>query len=168
MLPDKLNETLASHRQWLANGGGIRADLSGANLRGADLSGANLRGADLRGAILSDANLSGANLRGAILPHVQIPSGDLIVFKKLNGGHIATLRIASHVKRTASLVGRKCRAESAEVMAITPHVQSCESERGATYTVGEHVYPDCYDDDIRVECTHGIHFFLTLEEAMEW
>ena len=36
-----------------------RANLSGANLRGADLSDANLSDADLRGAGLRDANLSG-------------------------------------------------------------------------------------------------------------
>jgi len=40
--------------------------------------------------------------------------------------------------------------------------------RGLEYRVGELVYPDSYDPDIRVECTHGIHFFLTREEAESW
>ena len=44
-----------------------RADLRGANLRGADLSGAYLRGADLSGADLREADLSGADLTGADL-----------------------------------------------------------------------------------------------------
>ena len=44
-----------------------RADISGANLRGAYLSEANLSGANLSGADLCDADLRGANLSGADL-----------------------------------------------------------------------------------------------------
>jgi len=44
-----------------------RADLGGADLRGADLGGADLGGADLRGADLGGADLGGAYLRGADL-----------------------------------------------------------------------------------------------------
>ena len=47
--------------------GGERANLSGADLRGAYLLRANLRGADLRGANLWRANLRGADLCGADL-----------------------------------------------------------------------------------------------------
>ena len=36
------------------------------------------------------------------------------------------------------------------------------------YRVGKTVESDSYDDDIRVECSHGIHFFLTRKEAEEW
>jgi hypothetical protein len=36
------------------------------------------------------------------------------------------------------------------------------------YTQGAMVYPDKYDDDIRIECTHGIHFFITKREAEEY
>jgi uncharacterized protein YjbI with pentapeptide repeats len=55
---------------WGANlrGANLReANLWGANLRGANLWGADLRGADLRGANLWEADLRGANLRGAKL-----------------------------------------------------------------------------------------------------
>ena len=80
MTAEKLAEILENHKKWLANDGGFRANLSGAdlsganlseadlrwaNLSGADLSGANLSEADLRWADLSGANLSGANLSGA-------------------------------------------------------------------------------------------------------
>lgn len=34
-----------------------------------------------------------------------------------------------------------------------------------TFNAGKIVRPDKYDSDPRVECTHGIHFFLTREEA---
>ena len=44
-----------------------KANLDGADLRGADLDGANLRGANLDGANLRGANLDDADLRGAYL-----------------------------------------------------------------------------------------------------
>ena len=78
-----LAETLKLHKKWL--GGekeGIRADLCGANLRGADLSGADLReadlsGADLSGADLREADLSGADLSGADLSEADLSGADL-------------------------------------------------------------------------------------------
>jgi len=62
--------------------GGVRADLSGADLRGAyliraDLSGADLRGANLLCADLRDADLSGADLSGADLIGADLRDADL-------------------------------------------------------------------------------------------
>ena len=62
MEQEKLNEIIASHGLWLQDKGGKRANLEGANLRGADLERANLRGADLREADLERAYLEGADL----------------------------------------------------------------------------------------------------------
>ena len=138
---------------------------------GANLSDADLSGADLRGASLSGANLSGAYLRDAKnikLPHFQIPQeGELIVWKKLAGGQICKLRIPPEAKRTASVIGRKCRAEFVEV--LEGEGTSWRAGRDALeYAPGEIVRPDKYDDSPLVECTSGIHFFLTREEAEEW
>ncbi len=36
------------------------------------------------------------------------------------------------------------------------------------YRVGESVEVEGYNPDIRVECTTGIHFFMTLDEAVEY
>ena len=58
----ELKMILDTHANWLADGGGTRADLRFANLSDANLSDANLRCADLRFANLSNANLSNANL----------------------------------------------------------------------------------------------------------
>lgn len=126
----------------------------------------NLCGADLSGAGLSRANLSGANLDEAKLPRFQIPQeGELIVYKKLWGGNIAKLRVPPSARRTATPVGRKCRAEFVEVL----EGEGISRHDGKTvYRPGAVVRPDKYDDDIRVECTHGIHFFLTREEAEEY
>ncbi len=36
------------------------------------------------------------------------------------------------------------------------------------YEEGKEVRADSYDDDWRVECSHGIHWFLTRKEAEDW
>jgi hypothetical protein len=36
------------------------------------------------------------------------------------------------------------------------------------YKAGEIIHPDKFDDDIRVECANGIHFFITRREAEEY
>ena len=150
------------------------ADLSGANLRGADLRVANLSGADLIRANLSNADLSNAdlrvaNLRGARLPYFQIPQQGTLTVWKVASGKLIKLLIPAKAKRTASLVGRKCRAEYAKVLWIEggePVGSSYDSR--TVYAVGKMIKPDSYDDDIRIECSNGIHFFLTKEEAEGW
>jgi hypothetical protein len=147
------------------------ANLSEANLSGADLSGANLSEANLSRANLSRANLSGANLSGANLykvklPHFQIcpEEGDFIAWKKVNGGVLKIL-VPAEAKRTSSLVGRKCRAEFVKVL----EGEGVSKHDGKTlYKAVGTVYPDRYDDDIRIECTSGIHFFMTRREAEEY
>ena len=148
------------------------ADLRRANLRGADLRRANLRDADLRGADLRRANLCDADLRDADLSDSKLPKFQitpkgyaLYGFKKVSGSKVITLLIPAEANRTASLVGRKCRAEYVVVVdgeGVSKHDGKTE------YKVGQTVYPDKYDPDIRVECTSGIHFFLTPEEAQEY
>ena len=78
MTQEKLNEILAAHKLWLDDkGGGIRANLRGADLRWANLSVADLSRANLSGADLSGANLSGANLRGADLRWANLSVANL-------------------------------------------------------------------------------------------
>ena len=153
-----------------------RADLSGADLSRADLSRANLSRANLSGANLSEANLygadlSGANLIGATLPGYELPEGVLVVWKQLQCRDLAQLQILADTPRTASLVGRKCRAARAVVVRI-------ETRNGAPidhgwsqhdphfeYRVGETVCVSDYDGDPRIECAPGIHFFCSKREA---
>ena len=93
MINEELKKVIELHKKWLkGEENGVRANLSGADLRdanlsgaylsganlsGADLSGANLRGADLRGADLRCAYLSGANLSGANLRDANLSGADL-------------------------------------------------------------------------------------------
>ena len=162
MTKEELKLVLEDHLEWLNKVGGKKANLYGANLSKANLSGANLYGANL-----TEVNLTEANLTGAKLPHFQIcpEEGSFIGWKKLTGGVITKLLVPAEAKRTSTLVGRKCRAEWVEVLS------GCgwDKHKGKTeYVAGKSVYPDKYDDDIRVECTHGIHFFMTRKEAGEY
>ena len=148
-----------------------RAYLSGANLSGADLSGADLSGAYLSGADLSGADLSGAYLSGADLEKTYrtqfciVSEGDVIGWKKLANGSIAKLMIPKEAKRTNSIIGRKCRAEYVDVLEIFGE-SSVDKRTGKTiYETGKRVHPDGYDDSLIIECTNGIHFFITREEA---
>ena len=149
------------------------ANLRDANLCGANLCGANLRDANLRGANLRGANLCGANLCGANLRDVKnlvfqiIPAeGAFIGWKKLKDGVIAKLEIPADAKRNSTPIGRKNRAEFVRVLELFGAEEALSQHDGETvYRVGEIVRPDSYNDDIRLECTHGIHFFITRAEA---
>ena len=170
------------------------ADLSYADLRGADLSYANLRGANLRVADLRDANLSGANLsyadlRGADLSyakanertamyHLACPEeGAFIGFKKCNGAEecvLVKLEIPEDAKRSSATT-RKCRCSKAKVISITGIVTRQEyneafsqHDKKFVYRVGETVVPDSFDEDRWNECSNGIHFFITKQEAIDY
>ncbi|EKL0869944.1 pentapeptide repeat-containing protein [Salmonella enterica subsp. enterica serovar Mbandaka] len=74
-----LSKILEEHKVWITSmrESGSRADLCGADLRGADLCGADLRGADLCGADLRGADLRGADLCGADLRGADLCGADL-------------------------------------------------------------------------------------------
>ena len=158
------------------------ANLSDAYLSGADLRGADLSGADLRDAYLSGANLSGANLRGANLsgakeiPYVPLacPSdGAFIGWKKVHR-KLVKLEIPEDAQR-CSCTSQKCRCSKAKVLAIT----DCDgsnpideilntNETPLLYKVGEMVYPDSFDENRWNECSHGIHFFINKQDAINY
>ena len=168
------------------------ANLHGADLRDADLRGANLRGANLYDANLYDANLRGANLRDATLRDarnvdkvawdrntafypLQCPgTGSFIGYKKAIG-KIVMLEICADAKRS-SATSRKCRCSKAKVLSIT---NTDGSESGLAevasnysnefiYHVGEIVEAPDFDENRWNECTAGIHFFITREEAVKY
>src|SRR5208337_4353526 len=166
-----------------------RADLTGADLHGARLYGASLTRANLYRANLREANLYRADLTGADIREARfsayshIPeAGEFIGFKKIawrgyrqalrkDCDVIATLLIPSEARRTSCLISRKNRCEFAKVLSLSDgstEYQSCYNGLITVYKVGEMVYPDSYDDDIREDCSHGIHFFITRKEAEEY
>ena len=129
-----------------------------------NLSVANLSGADLSGAKLSGANLSGSDLKKLLSVRTILPEGDIIGWKKLQGGTICKLQIPAKAKRVGGLIGRKCRAEYAIVL----EGEGKGLHNGHTYKVGDTVKPDKYDPSPMVECSNGIHFFITKQEAEDY
>ena len=177
-----LSEILKKHSQWLlGEETGQRANLRGANLRGADLSGADLRNANLRGAVLNGAVLSGADLRGVNYDSftsffaLQCPEkGSFIAYKKARQ-HIVELKVTEDAKRSSATT-RKCRCSKAKVLSITNLDGSpCELQEIASsfdknfiYKIGEIVESENFDEDRWNECSTGIHFFITREEAVNY
>ena len=186
-----LPDILKNHERWLNHKeDGERANLSGANLSGANLnhsnlSGANLSGADLTGVNLGDSNLTDARLSGANLSGVeyntstpffalQCPEkGSFIGYKKARG-KIVELLITEDSKRS-SATSRKCRCSKAKVLSIT-NIDNTEEynkvasshDKSFIYKIGEIVEVKDFDEDRWNECSTGIHFFLTRDEAVRY
>ena len=159
------------------------ANLYGANLYGASLIGANLDGASLIGASLIGANLDGASLIGASLigatnipfiPFACPSDGAFIGWKKVQG-HLVKLEIPEDARR-CSATTQKCRCDKAKVLDITnletnesvPQIVNDSYSPAVTYTVGEMVYPDSFDENRWKGCSHGIHFFINKQDAINY
>ena len=170
------------------------ANLRGTNLRGAylddanhdnaNLSDANLSDAYLRGAYLNNANLSDANLRGASLSYaknipyipLQCPSdGAFVGWKKVNDVLIK-LEIPADAQRSSATTN-KCRCDKAKVLGFYDSLGVNELDmtelvndryEECKYVKGEMVYPDFFDEDRWNECSHGIHFFVNKQDAINY
>ena len=153
------------------------AYLKGAYLYGANLYGANLYGANLEGAYLNGAYLYGANLEGAKeIPYIPLacPSdGAFIGWKKVRG-KLVKLLIPEDARRSSATT-RKCRCDKAQVLAImdtdgsNPIDEILNDNRvELLYKVGETVYPDSFDENRWRECSHGIHFFINKQDAINY
>ena len=154
------------------------AYLSHAVLRYADLSYSDLWYAYLCYADLRYVNLSYADLKYAkelpFIPFNCPDTGAFIGWKKVND-YIIKLEIPEKAKR-CSATSRKCRCEFAKVLEIqnkdgtnsglTKILNTNEKE--LLYKVGKIVYPDSFDEDRWNECSHGIHFFINRQEAVDY
>ncbi len=178
MTKEQLNEILEKHKKWLNDEpGGERANLQDANLRGADL-----RGADLQGANLQEADLRGADFIPDYVCHICCPEeGSFVGFKQayavrncVQVGVIIKLEIPAEAKRS-SATNRKCRCNKAKVLSITDLQGTAEFQKAHSrydndfiYEVGKTVIVDDFDEDRWNECSTGIHFFITRNEAVNY
>ena len=182
MTKQELQTIIKNHKKWLNNEpGGKMADLSGADLSGEYLSGANLSMANLSGADLSGADLSGAylsdisyNENTAFYAMVCPEKGSFIGYKKASG-KIIELMITENAKRSSATT-RKCRCSEAVVLSITnvdgtnfdgEKVPSDYDEE-FIYEVGKTISVDNFNDNRWEECSAGIHFFITRDEAVRY
>jgi hypothetical protein len=78
---------------------------------------------------------------------------------------IVKLRIPEEAKRSHAF-GRKCRAEFADVIeVIGAEFGVSKHDYDTEYRVGQRITPDAFDMNWQEECSSGIHFFITREEA---
>jgi hypothetical protein len=99
----ELREIIENHAKWLRNeDGGIRADLSSADLSYANLSSANLSYANLSSADLSYANLSSANLSSADLSSADLSYANLSS-ANLSSADLSYANLSSANLRSANL-----------------------------------------------------------------
>ena len=167
----------------------FETDLRNADLRGADLSEADLVGADLRGTDLRGTNIENANTSSAIFDNntkIDFPmacpeTGSFIGYKKIvwtreyfNDDFIVKLEIPEDAKRSSGF-SNKCRCSKAKVLEIrdirtnkTIVKVTNKNMHTCIYKVGEYVYPDYFDECRWHECSHGIHFFMTEDEALNY
>jgi uncharacterized protein YjbI with pentapeptide repeats len=109
--PEKLEEILEKHGQWLESGGsrGEKCILRGARLRGTDLVKADLRRADFSAADLTGAVLRGANLAEADLSEAYLSGTDLssacLSEAYLSGAYLSMANLRSADLSRADLSG---------------------------------------------------------------
>ena len=150
------------------------AEFINVNLANANLSFANTLTMRINlGTDLTDAIIGGTTLCSAC-PE----TGSFDAWKKVlchDGEHLVKLRIPEDAARSSGTT-RKCRCSKANVTDIIyiktgEHRESVVNIRQdvhTVYTVGSTVYPDSFDDNRWNECSNGIHFFMSREEAMEY
>ena len=163
----------------------VGAYLPRSNLTRADFQGANLCWAHLCSCVfcdtdLRDCNFMYSNLRGSeYVPYIplQCPSdGAFVGWKKVNNVLIK-LEIPADAKRSSATTN-KCRCDKAKVLGFYNSLGSKELNitelvndkygKKCKYVKGEMVYPDSFDENRWNECSHGIHFFVNKQDAINY
>ena len=107
----------------------------------------------------------------------EYPQSDFIGYKKvMTNDHCVALATLLIRPRNGAIVYKNdiCRCAQAVVLKIedtegnryeSGSSYMCPSGSSLIYTVGETVFPDCFDENWNMVGSHGIHFCLTKEEA---
>ena len=132
----------------------------------------------LEEAVKHGANLTRANLDGAtnipFVPYACPSDGAFIGWKKVNNC-LVMLEIPEDARR-CSCTSQKCRCDKAKVLGIInlntnesiSEIKNTSYSHVVTYVVGEMVYPDSFDENRWNECSHGIHFFINKQNAIDY
>ena len=153
------------------------SDLTNACFEYSDLYYAAFNCANLCDVNFKTANLRGANLIDAInIPYIPLacPSEGSFIGWKICTNHLIKLEIPEDARRS-SATSNKCRCDKAKVLAITDFEEKTSFKRvinknfiKCVYEVGKMVYPDNFDEDRWNECSHGIHFFINKQDAINY
>lgn len=151
-----------------------RANFKNANLRGTFFDGANLNCANFEGADMYDTYFGGARNVPEEIPMACPREGSFIAWKKIKRRYLVKLEIPEDAKRSSATTN-KCRCSKAKVLEIIDMIMNKKVNEVinanyalCTYTVGEMVYPDYFDENRWNECSHGIHFFKDKRDAINW
>lgn len=105
---------------------------------------------------------------------LSCPSDGAFIGWKKVAGQLIELEIPEDANR-CSATTNKCRCDKAMVLSITDITTGAERRHitnynyaKTTYTVGEMVYPDKFDDNRWNECSNGIHFFINKQDAIDY
>ncbi|MDY2794238.1 pentapeptide repeat-containing protein [Peptostreptococcus porci] len=155
------------------------ARLDFASLFGVDLRGCNMENTYCDGVDFTEALLVGAKLDGlkytenTIHFDIHCPKeGYFFGYKKCFNDRMVKLLIPKDAKRCSSTT-TACRCDKAKVVEITDIERKiCFDEavsfvdENFIYRLGEMVYADSYHEDRWLDSSHGIHFWMTFEEAL--
>ena len=158
-----LEEILENHNHYL------RRDVKGLVSMRADLSCANLIYANLRDANLRDA-------KNILYIPLECPSEGLFIgWKKVNN-ILIKLEIPEDARRSSATT-KKCRCDKAKVLGFYNALGTEELDmtelvndkyEKCKYVKSEMVYPDSFDENRWNECSHGIHFFVNKQDAINY
>lgn len=126
-----------------------------------------------------------SNIPEIIQHQICPPYGSFIGWKKVRqkDGQLFLLKLEiPEDAQRSSATTRKCRCSKAKVLGIykpfTPleqlpltkimHNSYFNNDINFVYEVGKLAIPDSFDENERNECSNGIHFFMTPEEAIEY
>lgn len=166
---DTIMKYVSMHDCNLTNGLFERANIYCGEIIDCDLTKSTIENASLVGATIynSDPNLV------KFIPMACPSDGEFIGWKKVKN-YLIQLLIPAYAKRLSAGT-RKCRCDKAIVLDITDlnevrHYKSILNEKWDTtpYQVGKEVIPDWYDENRWNECSHGIHFFINKEDAINY
>ena len=134
-------------------------------------------------AVKSGADLRGAYLSGAKeIPYIPLacPSdGAFVAWKKvrtLSSGYLVKLQVPEDARRSSATTN-KCRCDKALVLDIyeignedhhIDEIINTSQDAELLYKVGEMVYPGSFDENRWEECSHGIHFFINKQDAINY
>ena len=151
-----------------------RADLECANFGWADFRSCNLRHANFKCCNLLYANFVGAKY----VPYIPLrcPSDGAFIGWKRVKDVLIKLEIPADAKRSSATTN-KCRCDKAKVLGFYDPLDEMELNitelvndryEECKYVKGEMVYSDYFDDNRWDECSHGIHFFINKQDAINY
>lgn len=157
------------------------AKLRNTNLLNTNMYRAEVSGADFYHSNLFEANVAAVNIAYAVnfpnIPFACPGTGSFVGWKKAITDDktpvIVELEILPAAKRS-SATGRKCRCSAAKVLSIksVDYATDYTTAKGThddtfTYTLGQTV-TSAFDEDRWNECSDGIHFYMTRDEAINY